>query len=323
MNEENYVTKSNKLIEAKGKMTTLEQKFILALISEIQPEDKDFKDYEFDITKFINIANIGRKKAIYNDIHNAAKKLMKRIIEIKEGKKRITTSYLSAVETIEGEGKVILRFDPVLKPYLLQLKEMFTQYQLKNVLSLKGSHSIRIYELLKQYEKIGSREFDLLELKRILGIENNYKTIKDFERRVLKPAKKEINKHTDLFIDYEKIKEGRRVAKIKFIIEGRIDKEKTLIDTLYDKQEIEEIKRKCGLQGTNFNSKQIMELYEIAVKKTESADIDPHEYIKLNYNNMMNNGTARNKFAWLKKALENDYARAVIQISMDYYIKTS
>jgi len=322
MNRENYVTKSNKLIEAKGRMTALEQKIFSMLISEIQPGDKDFKEYIFEIKKFIKLTGVNDNK-IYMDIHKSARRLMSKIITIENDETIITTALLSSVETPKGEGIVKITFHPFLKPFLLDIKERFTKYQLKNVLNLKGAHSIRIYELLKQYEKIKSREFDLLELKKILGIENEYERIYDFERFVLKPAKNEINKHTDLFIEYKKIKEGRRVVKIKFNIEGKIDKEEALIDSLYSKQEIEEIKRKCGLSGTNFNSKQIMELYEIAVKKTESTDIDPHEYIKLNYNNMISNGTARNKFAWLKKALEDDYAKAAMQISMNYYIKAN
>lgn len=54
-------------------------------------------------------------------------------------------------------------------PYLLQLKERFTRYELKNILYFKNKYSIRIYELLKQYEKIGKREINIKELRGYLG----------------------------------------------------------------------------------------------------------------------------------------------------------
>lgn len=326
MREENWVVKANKLIEAKGRLGMVEQKLFASLISEIKAEDKDFKQYILeikDIAEFMKLSS----KAVYDQIKTAARNLRNKEIVIENvderGKKSfLVTSLLSSARYKEGEGYLEVYIDPNLKPYLLAINgknTYFTKYMIKNILKLNSSYSIRIYELLKQYEKIGKREFNTNELKELLGAnEKSYNRFDNFERRVLKVAKVEINEKTDIWIDYEKIKEGRRIGKIKFIIEGKIDKEKALVDALYDKQEIEKIKRKCGLNGTNFNSKQIMELYEIAVKKTESADIDPHEYIKLNYNNMINNNTARNKFAWLKKALENDYAVAGGQLRFDY-----
>ena len=40
-------TMHNKLVEARYKLTVEEQRIMLALISLIQPEDEDFKDYIF------------------------------------------------------------------------------------------------------------------------------------------------------------------------------------------------------------------------------------------------------------------------------------
>ena len=49
--------------------------------------------------------------------------------------------------------------------------------------------------LLKQYQKIGYREFELQEFKEILGIgEKEYPAYKDFRRRVIDQAKKEFDK---------------------------------------------------------------------------------------------------------------------------------
>ena len=49
-------------------------------------------------------------------------------------------------------------------------------YQLENILSLSSFYAIRIYELLKQYEKIGKRGINIKELRGYLGIkEGEYK----------------------------------------------------------------------------------------------------------------------------------------------------
>lgn len=64
----------------------------------------------------------------------------------------------------------------------------------------------------------------------------------------------------------------------------------------------------------NFNSKQVIDIYEKAVEKTGDEDIDIFEYIRLNYLHIKNK--ARNKYGYLLKAIENDYAAAIGQIKI-------
>lgn len=71
----------------------------------------------------------------------------------------------------ESEGAIDIRFDPFLRPYLLELKKEFTSYKLENVIKLKSSYAIRIYELLMQYEKIRERTILLSDLRKMLGAE--------------------------------------------------------------------------------------------------------------------------------------------------------
>ena len=162
---------------------------------------------------------------------------------------------------------------------------------------------VRIYELLKQYERIGRREIDLQELRRYLGIlEEEYSRFYDFERRVLKQAKEEINEQTDLNIDYEKLKTGRRITSILFKIEAKDQEREVYIDYLNEFYNIKEIKIKMGLEDENFSTEQIMNLYEKAVEKAGNEDIDIFEYIRLNYLNIKDK--ARNSYSYLLKALE-------------------
>lgn len=96
-------------------------------------------------------------------------------------------------------------------PYLLQLKERFTRYELKNILYFKNKYSIRIYELLKQYEKNRKKEINIKELRGYLGIkEGEYKRFDNFDRVILKGTKEEINEHTDIEINYEKNKNRQK-----------------------------------------------------------------------------------------------------------------
>ena len=140
----NSVTKSNVLIEANYKLTVTEQKVILYLVSQINKDDDDFKMYSLPIQHFYELLGY-RGSPKYSEMREITKNLMRKILEIKEGKKLKQMSWISYVEYDEHSGRVSLSFDPRLKPYLLQLKKEFTTYRLKNVMELKSSYSIRIY----------------------------------------------------------------------------------------------------------------------------------------------------------------------------------
>ena len=223
-NLNNLVTKSNKLIEANYKLGVVEQKIILYLASNIQPNDSDFKTYTLSIKEFTNLLGLkGHPK--YKELRQITKELMQKVFEIRINKKVIQVSWLSYVAYNETEGTIDLRFDPFLRPYLLQLKKEFTSYKLENVVKLKSSYSIRIYELLKQYEKFHERTFLLNDLRSMLGAEDIYPAYGNFKQRVLMPAQKELKKKTDISFEIEEIKVGRRVKKVCFRITSRKKKQ--------------------------------------------------------------------------------------------------
>lgn len=221
-NNKQLVVKSNQLIESSYKLTTQEQRIILLMSSMIKSEDEDFQTYRINISDFIKLMEIkGHSK--YKEIKEITKKLLERVLVIKDpvAKTELQASWLSSVKYFDGKGYIQLRFDPELKPYLLKLKEFFTKYQLKNIIQLKRSYSIRIYELLKQYEKIGERAFNLEKLKKVLGIKpDKYKLYGHFKEKILKPAQKELKQQTDIRFEFKEKKAGRKVEGLIFLIQS-------------------------------------------------------------------------------------------------------
>lgn len=318
MDCKNLVVKHNKLVEAQGRMTALEQKFVLGVVSQITSEDEDFKEYEITINEMINIFGIDQSN-VYRVVDETANNIMDRPISIREGKSVLHTRMFSSARYIKGEGTVKFSFDPCLKPYLIQLSEQFTKYELENVINISSSHAIRIYELLKQYQTIGNRVFYTEELRSCLGLENNYKAFKDFEKRVLKVAEKEINEHTDLTISYKKIKHGRRIAKIEFIIKKNYSEKELQQQQMKDICEttdfkVRELAEKSGLKGVKMNELQFTELYQIAVEMTDHLNLDPCEYIKLNYEYMLTKNDIISPVAYLKAILKEDGGKARIKM---------
>lgn len=214
---------------------------------------------------------------------------------------------MSSVSFEKYSGKVEVEFSKALMPYLLELKSKFTRYQIKNILYLKNKHSIRLYELLKQYEVIRQRSFTVVTLKEILALENQYAVFSEFDRNVIRPSIREINKYTDINVDYEKLKKGRSVYLIKFIITPLIIKSK-LKD--YD---IIRMKNEMGVQEENFDDEQIMTLYETSVimmGNIYNNEMDIYNYININYQYMLQRDNVMNDYSYLLNALKNDTAKA-------------
>ena len=214
-------TMHNKLVEARYKLTVEEQRIMLALISLIQPEDEDFKDYKIPVSVLQELTGT-RRKDIYTAVKEAVEKLLKRTIVIETEKDFEAFNFISYGRYRRGEGYFIVSIDKHLKPYLLKLKEKFTSIPLKFIFPLRSVYAIRLYELLKQYESTGYRIDYLSDLREMLGIEpDEYKRFDNFERKVLKTAIKEINEKTDIEVKYKKKKTGRKITHIEFEIKSK------------------------------------------------------------------------------------------------------
>lgn len=218
------VTKSNALIEANYKLSTLEQKIILYLISQIHKDDDDFKMYRLPIQEFSEMLGY-RGSPKYTELREITKNLMRKVLEIREGQKLKQLSWVSYVEYDERSGFVSLSFDPRLKPYLLQLKREFTTYRLKNVMELKSSYSIRMYELLKRWQYMKEVEITLDDLRMMVGAADKYHQYHNFKKRVLTPAQQEILEKTDIWFKYQEVRKKRKVIALRFYIQ-----EKSTID---------------------------------------------------------------------------------------------
>lgn len=219
--DKNYlVTKSNYFImNSSYDLSLEEQKVILTLASMVQPEDEGFKPYKFKIADFMQLLGV-ENQAKYTEIPKITKELMKKVFEIEEDDTIIQTAWLSSATYKKGTGMVELEFSPKLKPYMLKLNNMFTQYKLANILSMKSKYSPRIYEILKcnEFKKQGYIEIEVEDLRKLIRADNVYPKYNDFKRYIIERTQKELRKISDISFDFEEIKTGRKVTSIKFFI---------------------------------------------------------------------------------------------------------
>lgn len=172
MNSTLLVKKSHELVSARYSFSLMEMRLFTLIVSLIDDRDEDFQVYKIPIKNIITTFNI-KSKTIYAEINQMTTSMLKKIITIpirEDNKdKELKTALVSSFKySVDGRGVLEATFHPVLKPYLLQLKSKFLLYDLKNILKISSGNSIRMYELLKAYEGIGKRIFEVEELKQIL-----------------------------------------------------------------------------------------------------------------------------------------------------------
>lgn len=225
------IKKANELVESRYKFDIWETRVFAKMITLINKDDEDFKTYRIYIKEIQDDFQLSKNKDAYKRLKDGARRLMRRIVKITyntdEGEKVLETPVIIGLETlVAGKSFIDVSFHPNMKPFLLQLKSQFLMYDIRNILKISSVHSVRIYELLKQYEKIGFRTFLVEELKDILQVSEKYPLYANFKQRIIKKAQKDLEKYTDISFTYEEIKKVRSVEKIKFFIHKNTDNQK-------------------------------------------------------------------------------------------------
>lgn len=223
------VYKANAIVQkSRYKLSLTEQKTIAYICSMIKPVTDDCSnfqlEYTFDIRKYCRICGIAYDSGKnYNDVKNVLQSLRNKSMWLEQGDEEILVGWLAKVRTNKRKGTVYIRVDEDLVPYLFDLKQQFTQYQLLDILGMQSAYSIRIYELLKSYAGLKEKTFTLDELKKRLMVEHiaSYEKYSIFRQKVLDIAIREINELTALNVSYEPIFRGRKVVKVRFRMEQK------------------------------------------------------------------------------------------------------
>ena len=228
------IKKSNNLVESRYKFDIWETRFFLSILSQIRKDDTDLRPYRIWYKDIIKTFGLTSGDA-YASLREAAQSLIRKPVRmsyhvdgvLREQEVTLITEidYLVSGSKTENHEYIDVVVQEKMKPLLLQLQKNFTAYDLRNVVKL-GVYSVRIYEILKQYESIGSRTLMIAEMKTMFDLKHEYQKYNDFYRWVIKPSEDEINNYTDLLIlNIEKQKEGRKVVSLRFKFRKKTDAE--------------------------------------------------------------------------------------------------
>ncbi len=128
--------------------------------------------------------------------------------------------------------------------------EFYARLNLKELSAFKSSYGIALYENCVRYKNIPQTPwFDLSLFRKLMGVEQGkYETFRDFNKRVISPAVKEVNTYSSIQVKPEYEKSGRAVSRIKFLIERIAEQanEDIVVDTIDDNSLITKLINQYG-----------------------------------------------------------------------------
>lgn len=140
----------------------------------------------------------------------------------KEGIERIR--WVGGYRYFDKEGFVQFSFTSEIFPYLFELTEQFTKYQLKQAAALRSLHSWRLLELFEQYrnksDSQGWLSMPIEEFWHAMEAKDSHrKNFNNLKTWIIEPAVKELQEKDSWLIEWDAVKSGRRVATLRFKFE--------------------------------------------------------------------------------------------------------
>lgn len=217
------IVKDNELIENFiFNATELELQILNYAVAVTNPywEAKDHI-YRISIPELVTTYKTKSKNA-YKVYREALDRLQVRTYRYHNGIKEVTENVLSKIMRDTTDNSYLeICFNDYIATRLNNLKGLFTQYDIKNIAMFSSRYAFILYEFFKMRlnrsnESQHITKLSIANLKDNLDITGKYKLAADLKRKVLEKAKTQINKHSDIVLDYQVIKTGRTPTHIKF-----------------------------------------------------------------------------------------------------------
>ena len=218
------VVKDNALMNASYNLNLVEQRLILLAIIEARESGKGINANDPLIVhaeSYISQFGVAKHTA-YQALKDAWKDLFARQFSYQERRRKgtinIMSRWVSQVGYMDNEATVELVFAPAVVPLITRLEEQFTKYDIEQISDLSSAYAVRLYELLICWRSAGKTPvIEMQEFRKRLGVlDSEYQRMDVFKKGVIDLAVNQINKHTDITVEYKQHKAGRVITGFSF-----------------------------------------------------------------------------------------------------------
>lgn len=221
----NYVVQSNEIISGKQSLSINAAKLLRSAIMQIKPDDEELKPYIVTIPEFAKMLKVSRQD-VHKSVDQITDDIIKNPLYIKEEKngkiKWVKMPWVSMCKYNSDEG-IYIQLNKELQPFLVNLKERYTQYTLDSVLTMKSIYGIRLFELIQSKIMVKVLPKDgkdviltIDEIRTACDCTEKFERYSNFKAKVLLTALKEINEKTMFRVTYLEMKSGKSIKAIMF-----------------------------------------------------------------------------------------------------------
>lgn len=241
------VAQDNALTQSKQPFSVIQKRCLYGIIEHVRkvyidnPQKKGQKDLFENMYITMQASYLQKLGDETKDVYKALKNLCNIEFEVETEDKWIYTHWVLTAEHEKKKNEYTILVSREIMPYLVELAENFTVYDITVAIALKSTYSQRFYELCCQYKNRACNKFFLSveDIREMFMIKDKYKLNTDFKRRVLDTAQKELQElyeanQSELYFTYsEKAKEGKRVTEYWFEIHNRDKKMQAISNDLF------------------------------------------------------------------------------------------
>lgn len=231
--QKSEIIQQNKILLG-GQTINLRARQMVYVLARLINPDNPSETIKVNVKEFLGFINNNSKEkwtdiyAITDDIFDH---LNKNPILVKEPRKKDfkKINWLSSLGVVRGNLEARFSAD-IAEFFLYQKNEPYTKL-LWDLRPYSSSYTARIVELFQKHHRKGSGvtelsfDYDLEDLKLFFGVHDKYDRFYDFEKRVLQSSKKELEDSEIIpyWFEYKKLKQGRNVSQIRFLVYIRPD----------------------------------------------------------------------------------------------------
>ena len=237
---QSVVWQHNGITNTRYKLTARQQKLLLYAIAMIEPNAAEFGKIRVSVEDYAALTGLETDN-LYRDLRETAIAIRAAplvVDHVEPGMKRPMrrhSAWFEYVDEADGSGFITIKLTSWLKPYLLQVRREFFQFQLGFALDLRSEYSIRLYQYLKRWEFAKRRSITVDQLRLEIGateidrkgniVRINLEQYKHLKSRAINPAIEEINRETDLSVSYTETKfpRSKAVQSVTFTINKNLE----------------------------------------------------------------------------------------------------
>jgi len=299
-----------------GNLNTLQRKFYNIFLHEVKNTlQQNINTERFEITldtlkKFLNVKERDKNNAYFRQVID---ELFKTVVEYNMlGKDKVIYGKAHLLDNLDWQidkktHNVVIKYTIplIIKNAMVNILKgkpdaLYANIDLVIIKGLKSKYSVLLYELCKDYEKAEVPEMSIQEMRKIFGIENKrtYRIFTNVRMKILDPAIQELNTNPNIpfYVKYQLVKEGNTYTRIKFIVTPKPVK---LTQQTSESEGLQELL--LAIPEEYRKAKNCASLLLEALKEKDK------EYIKAQIE-YVNSKKPENYVAYLREAIENDYA---------------